>query len=198
MPFVGRSSRTRKSRDGGAGAWFEGGVYALKGGSTNEFWRYDATAGTWAEFDQLPPMAASGKVRKVYAGGNMVSVDGTLFALKGNKTNELWRYALGSANAPQPSREGVMTTQTTLGNGRLTIGPSPLVGGLVHLNVGRTSALSATVRLYDATGRSVAVWKPLLQNGAADLDVRHLAAGVYLVRVETEGLSATQKLVIER
>jgi hypothetical protein len=128
----------------------------------------------------------------------MVNVDGTLFALKGNKTDELWRYALGSVNASQPAREGVMTAQTTPGNGRLTIGPSPLAGGLLHLDVGRTSALSATVRLYDASGRAVAVWNALLQNGAADLDVRHLAAGVYLVRVETDDLSATQKLVIER
>jgi hypothetical protein len=198
MPFVGRAGRTRKSRDGGSGAWFEGGIYALKGGSTSESWRYDATANTWTEFDSLPPMGSSGKVRKVYAGGSMVNVDGTLFALKGNKTNELWRYALASLNAPQPSREGVMTAQTTLGSGRLTIGPSPLVGGLVHLNVGRTYVQWATVRLYNASGRSVAVWKPLLQNGAADLDVRHLAAGVYLVRIETDGCSVTQKLVIER
>jgi len=198
MPFVGRSGRSRKSRDGGSGAFFEGGVYALKGGSTSEFWRYDATAKTWTEFDSLPPMASSGKVRKVYAGGSMVNVDGTLFALKGNKTNELWRYALGSADASQPSREGVMAAPTTLGNGRITIGPSPLVGGLIHLDVGRTSSPSATVRLYDASGRAVAVWNPVLQNGAAELDVHHLAAGVYVVRVETAGYSATQKLVVER
>ena len=199
MPFVGRSARTRKSRDGGSGAWFEGGIYALKGGSTSEFWRYDATANTWTEFDELPPMASSGKLRKVYAGGSMVNVDGTLFALKGNKTNELWRYALGYASSQQPSREGIMTAQAALGRGQLTIGPSPLVDGLIRLNAGTTSpSQSATVRLYDAVGRPVGIWRPVLQNGAADLDVRHLAAGVYLVRVETDGYSATQKLVIER
>jgi hypothetical protein len=198
LPFFGKSGRNRKSRDGGSGAFFDGGVYALKGGSTSEFWRYDATAGTWTEGDELPPMAGNGKVRKVYAGGGMVSVDGTLFALKGNKTNELWRYALGSSSAPEPSRDGVVAAEMTLGDGRLTIGPSPLVGGFVHLDVGRTSSRSATVRLYDASGRSVAVWKPILQNGAADMDVRHLAAGVYLVRVETDAYSATQKLVVER
>jgi len=198
MPFVGRTGRSRKSRHGGAAAWFEGSIYALKGGNTTEFWRYDATADAWFEFDPLPRRANSRKRRRVYAGGSLVNVDGTLFALKGNRTSEFWRYALASANAPQPSREGVMTEQTTPANGRLKIGPSPLVGGIVHLNVGRTVSQTATVRLYDASGRSVAVWKPVLQNGAADLNARHLAAGVYLVRVETDGYSATQKLVVER
>jgi hypothetical protein len=92
-----------------------------------------------------------------------------------------------------------MTAQAALGRGQLTIGPSPLVDGLIRLNAGTTSpSQSATVRLYDAVGRPVGIWRPVLQNGAADLDVRHLAAGVYLVRVETDGYSATQKLVIER
>ena len=198
MPFVGRAGRGRKSRNGGAGAWFEGSIYALKGGNTTEFWRYDATADAWLESDSLPRRASSGKSRKVYAGGSMVSVDGTLFALKGNRTSEFWRYALASADAPQPSREGVMAEPTAIGEWRVTVGPNPLAGGLIHLNVGRTVSQTATVRLYDASGRSVAVWHPLLQNGAADLDARHLAAGVYLVRVETNGHSATQKLVIER
>jgi len=198
MPFVGRSYRSRKSRDGGSGAWFEGSIYALKGGNTTECWTYEAGANTWTEFDGLPQMARTGKTRKVYVGASIVNVDGTLFALKGNKTNELWRYALGYASAPQPSREGVQSAATPLGDGRITIGPSPLAGGVVHLNVGRTSSQRATVRLYDASGRSVAVWKPVLSNGTADLDVGRLAAGVYLVRVEAEGLSATQKLVVER
>ncbi len=198
MPFVGRSGRSRKSRSGGGAAWFEGSIYAIKGGNTTEFWRYDAAADAWFEFDSLPRRAASGKTRKVYAGGSMVSVDGTLYALKGNRTDELWRYALAPANAPQPAHEGVLAEQTAIGQWRMAIGPNPLAGGLVHLNLGRTVSQQATVRLYDASGRSVATWHPLLQNGAADLNARHLAAGVYLVRVETDGYSATQKLVIER
>jgi hypothetical protein len=198
MPFIGRDASSRKSGGGGCGAWFEDGLYALKGGSTSEFWRYDATADTWTEFNQLPPLGSYGRVRKTSAGGSMVSVDGTLFALKGNQTYEFWRYSLVSLKALQILREGVMAAQTTLGSGRLTIGPSPLVGGRIHLDVGKASSRSATVRLYDASGRSVAVWKPVLHNGAADLDVRHLTAGVYVVRVETNGYYATQKLVVER
>jgi hypothetical protein len=198
MPFVGRDASSRKSGGGGSGAWFEDGVYALKGGSTSEFWRYDATGDTWTEFNQLPPLGSYGRARKISAGGSMVSVDGTLFALKGNQTREFWRYSLASLKALQILREGVMAVQTPLGSGRLTIGPSPLVGGLVHLEVGKVSSRSATVRLYDASGRTVAVWNALLQNGTADLDVRHLTAGVYVVRVETDGCYATQKLVVER
>lgn len=198
MPYVGLSGRRRKSRSGSAAAWFAGSIYALKGGNTTEFWRYDAAANAWSEFDPVPQLGASGRSRRVYAGGSMVSVDGTLYALKGNRTGELWRYALGSASAPKPAPEGVMAEQAAIGEWRMAIGPNPLTGGLVHLDLGRTVSQPATVRLYDASGRSVATWRPLLQNGTADLDARHLAAGVYLVRVETAGYSATQKLVIER
>jgi hypothetical protein len=198
MPFVGRSARSRKSRDGGCGAWFEGSIYALKGGNTTECWTYDAAANTWTEFDELPRMGSTGRTRKVYAGASIVCVDGELFALKGNKTNELWRYALADESAPPTSREGVTAAATTSGDGRITLGPNPLAGDVIRLNVGRTSTERATVRLYDASGRSVALWKPALHDGAAQLDLRHLAAGVYLVRVEVAGLSATQKLVIEK
>jgi hypothetical protein len=197
MPFVGKSGRYRKSRDGGSGAWFEGDIYALKGGNTTEFWRYDAATNAWLELDELPQIAASGRTRRVYAGGSIVSADGTLFALRGNRTNELWRYALGSTDAPQPSRDGVTAAQILLGDGQLTIGPSPLVGGVIHINAGRT-AQSATVRLFDALGRQVAVRNLTFRNGGADFDVHHMAAGIYLVRVESAGRSATQKLVIER
>jgi hypothetical protein len=197
MPFVGRSARTRKSRDGGSGAWFEGGIYALKGGSTSECWRYDATANAWTEFDSLPPMGKSGKVRKVYAGGCMVSVDGTLFALKGNKTNELWRYALGSANASQPSREGVMAAQTALGDWQFAISPNPLASGFAVLRYSLPKGRSATVEVLNASGRLVHSSFGI-QNSSFRLDLRSMPAGVYLVRVETDGYSATQKLVVER
>jgi hypothetical protein len=197
MPFVGKSSRSRKSRDGGAGAFFEGGVYALKGGSTSEFWRYDATVGIWMEYDSLPPMASSGKVRKVHAGGSMVSVDGTLFALKGNRTNELWRYGLAFATAPQqPSREGVMAAQTTVRDRQLAISPNPLASGFAMLRCSLPKAGSATLEVFNASGRLVHSSFGI-RNSEFRLDLRSMPAGVYLVKVTTEGFSTTQKLVVE-
>jgi hypothetical protein len=199
MPFVGRTGRNKKSKDGGSGAWVGGCIYALKGGNTTEFWRYNAAANSWLELDTMPSYGSSGKLRRVNAGGFIASAAGTLYALKGNKTREVWRFAPGFVVAPEPAREGVMAEQSAIGDWRLAISPNPLASGFAHLTVGGTSlSRLALVRLYDAAGRCIGVWKPLLRNGAADLDMRHLAAGVYLVKAEADGFSASQKLVVQK
>jgi hypothetical protein len=195
MPFVGRSSRSRKSRGGGAAAWFEGGIYALKGGSTSEFWRYAATADTWAEFDELPPLGSSGN-RKVSTGGCIVSVDDTLFALKGDNTNEFWRYALVSLKVPQPSREGIMAERVAIGEWRMVISPNPLASGFAAVRCNLPKGGSATLEVFNASGRLVQ--SPIaIRNSPFQMDFRSMPAGVYLVKVTTEGFSTTQKLVVE-
>jgi hypothetical protein len=208
MPFVGRAGRSRKSRDGGSGAWFEGTIYALKGGSTTECWCYNATADAWTEFDSLPPLGKSGKIRKVYAGAGMVNVDGTLFALKGNKTNELWRYALGYATVSQPSREGVMSAQVLdvlPSPFDVNLSPNPASSPFVTLSLSRSSTQSLapstprslSVSVFNASGRLVQ--PPIaIRQSPFRLDLRSMPAGVYLVRVGTGDLAVTQKLVIER
>jgi hypothetical protein len=195
MPFVGRDAYSRQVRGGGTGAWFGGGIYALKGGSTSEFWRYDPTADTWTEFNQLPPIGSSGN-RKVSTGGCMVSVNGTLFALKGNETNELWRYTLASLCAQQNSREGVTAAQTTLGDWQLAISPNPLASGFAVLRYSLPKFGSATIKVFNASGRLVRSSFGI-RNSEFRLDLRSMPAGVYLVKVTTEGFSTTQKLVVE-
>jgi outer membrane protein assembly factor BamB len=182
-------------RGGGTGAWFEGGIYALKGGSTGEFWRYDATADTWTEFNQLPPIGSSGN-RKVSTGGCMVSVNGTLFALKGNETNELWRYTLASLCAQQNSREGVTAERVVIGEWRMAISPNPMASGFAVLRYSLPKAGPATIKVFNASGRLVRSSFGI-RNSEFRLDLRSMPAGVYLVKVTTEGFSTTQKLVVE-
>jgi hypothetical protein len=52
--------------------------------------------------------------------------------------------------------------------------------------------------VYDVTGRSVLSWSIVAtRTGALSLDVRHLSAGVYLVRLDADEYTATRKLVIQ-
>ncbi|HTW90292.1 MAG TPA: T9SS type A sorting domain-containing protein, partial [bacterium] len=60
------------------------------------------------------------------------------------------------------------------------------------------SAGLVTLSVFDVTGRTVVAQTMAAgRTGTANLDLRKLDAGVYLVKVATEGYSATQKLVVE-
>lgn len=57
----------------------------------------------------------------------------------------------------------------------------------------------ATLNVFDVTGRAVLDQTLAAgRTGTADLDLRKLEAGVYLVKVTAEGFSTMQKLVVER
>jgi hypothetical protein len=64
-------------------------IYALQGG-TRVFMRYDAIANTWDNIGitDLPGTTAN----VVGAGGALAYLNGYVYALIGNKTNQLWRY----------------------------------------------------------------------------------------------------------
>jgi hypothetical protein len=53
--------------------------------------------------------------------------------------------------------------------------------------------------VFDVTGRTV-MQKTLnlARSGVATLDLRHLSAGVYLVKFLAEDFAGTQKLVVQR
>jgi len=93
MPIAG-SAGSKKSKDGGCGAYLSGCVYALKGGNTQELWKYSVATNSWAEKETIPKGALK---KKVKAGGDIVTGGQKLFALKGNKSNEFWRYLPTSA-----------------------------------------------------------------------------------------------------
>ncbi|MBM3314504.1 hypothetical protein FJY71_01495, partial [candidate division WOR-3 bacterium] len=58
MPLVGMMGRSKKSKDGGSAAVDSApdgtGIYALKGGNTQEFWQYSCLANAWTELDTMP------------------------------------------------------------------------------------------------------------------------------------------------
>ncbi len=205
MPTLNSVGKKKKSKDGGAGALHAGFIYALKGGNTQEFWKYDVGADSWTEVETIPVGTAK---KKVKGGGDIVALTGystpALYAFKGNKTNELWLYTPAArvvqAQAPRVTQTQVQAqNRFELGNRRLAVLPNPLTQGHAVLHYSLPRASQATVSIYDATGRAVFVRNlGLTRTGSTALDLRGLGAGVYLARLESGSFAVTHKLVVEQ
>jgi hypothetical protein len=213
MPFVSPvTGQTKKSKDGGSGTYYAQWLFALKGGNTQQFWRYDPDGDTWHELDTFPSWSdVTQRRKKVKGGGDITSRgDGALYALKGNKTRELWRFLYGTTDeaTPRLRRDGVAAGSRRLSTYcRLTITPNPLTSGfaVLHWNPRILDASpSGALRIFDAAGRCV-LTRALHRGQTSDalspmsvtLDLRGLSSGVYLVRVTDGRRSATCKLVVE-
>jgi len=92
MPIPGSGGR-KKSKDGGCGVWAGDMILALKGGNTQESWAYYPVGNVWDERDTVPKVGSTLEKKKVKAGADIVNAGGTIYAMKGNKSREIWRYA---------------------------------------------------------------------------------------------------------
>ncbi len=86
-------AKSRGVKDGAALAFAgDSFVFALKGNSTVEFYRYNVRARVWADVESMP-IGASRK--RVKAGGCLAPDEaGRVYALKGNNTLEFFRYTV--------------------------------------------------------------------------------------------------------
>jgi len=134
MPFVGRTGRHKRSKDGGCGAWMEGAIYALKGGNTQEFWKYCPDGDSWCELETIPQRASySSQGRKARAGADIGAMPGFgLYALKGNRTLEFWRYVPGGEALPPGEDNSPPPGENEL---RIADGPCCASPSFSHLGV---------------------------------------------------------------
>ncbi len=76
---------------GGSLAWDSGHfIYALRGQSKAEFYRYDLQTDTWEALESAPD--------NVHEGGALVWLSGSLYATRGSRTRDFWRYASVTAS----------------------------------------------------------------------------------------------------
>ncbi|MGQ9708727.1 MAG: kelch repeat-containing protein, partial [bacterium] len=134
MPFASmQTGKNKKSKDGGDGAYYQGFIYALKGGNTCEFYRYSIALSAWTELAPMPEFGSTGKKKRVKQGGALAAFGDAwmFFAFKGGKTNEFWRYVDSAPGllAYQPKRSGVMGAGLAVSRFGFNIAPNPVVKG---------------------------------------------------------------------
>jgi hypothetical protein len=204
MPiFNERTGRSKTARDGSAAAWYDGAVFALKGGNTQEFWKYTVSRDSWAELETIPMYGSSQRPVRVKDGGDIAAFgEGVFLAMKGNKTTEVWRYVLSTEIiAPQPNRSGVMAAQSATADCRLTIAPNPVTSdfAVLHWSTGPLGhSTTAVARIIDVSGREVARWSLPGRSGQMRLDLGALSPGVYFVKLPTDENAVTRKLILNR
>ncbi|MEJ5391462.1 MAG: T9SS type A sorting domain-containing protein [candidate division WOR-3 bacterium] len=195
-----KTGKNKKSKDGSDAVFYNGFIYALKGGNTCEWWQCDVAGGTyaWTELDPMPEVGMSGRKKRVKAGGAVASTDNGLFyAFKGGKTQEFWCYYEPTVFAAKPERSGVMAQQVSSGRFNFSVTPNPVVKGFGILSYSVPQAAPARVTVFDVTGRTVSTFNFVASGtGTHSLDLRNLASGIYLVKFESAGASASQKLIV--
>ena len=200
MPFIGMMGRKKKSKDGGSGALWDEYIYAIKGGNTQELWRYDIVADSWKERDTVPAFGSTGRKKRVKYGADLVHYGGgAFFTLKGNKTIEFWRYVeYPDVYSSRPSRSGVAGYVTSRSDLSFDVMPNPLAGNAATVRYSLPKAGPVSISIFDVAGRSVSSRTLLAsRTGAVSLDLRSLSAGIYLVRLDGSGFEATRKLVVQ-
>jgi hypothetical protein len=197
MPLAsGQTGKSKKSKDGADAVCLDGTIWALKGGNTQDFFAYDVAGQTWVEKETIPAFGSTGKKKRIKAGGSMATDGMGLYALKGNKTLEFWRYGFPEAAAGGRTAMPVVQSGRSVSVSRLHVGPNP-VTDLLQVSYALPHAGPATLVVADVTGRVVASRAfAASRGGSFRLDVRGLSRGVYLVQLAAEESSTTAKVVV--
>jgi hypothetical protein len=199
LPFIGTSGKKKKVKEGGSIAYHNRIVYALKGGNTNEFWGYQCDSNRWL---QRPDMPAGGG-KRVKGGGALTYAASrhALYALRGNNTLEFWKYGLSCIPSDGPlAGNGAMSDLSfRIPHSALRITPNPFTNATT-INYSLPIAGNISLKLYDVTGTLVSTLASGYRAAGTSSFIVHrssLSSGIYLLKLETETSTITQKLIIE-
>jgi len=204
MPFFPPQGpyKAKRSKEGSSGVWSDGALWSLKAGNTGQFFRFNPESRGWTAYEPMPGLGSSRTAVSVGQGSDMVGcvTARALYALKGNKTLEFWRYVMPPVESlhgrPQPVAGQVQSERGRV-QASVTVGPNPVATGFTTV---RFAGMQDTksVSVYDAQGRLVLqrVLAAGQDMGSVRLDLRRLSAGTYSLRVAGEGQVRTTRLVI--
>lgn len=152
LPLAGPTGKKKKVKEGGSLAWFDGKLYAVKGGSKNEFWCYDPAGDAWTYLSEVP------STKGIKCGTSLAAAGDGIYCVPGKNTNEFYFQVIEAGDQAGP-------------------GPSGGVSAGVLARPGqRVGVTAGPVIVYDAAGRSVFSGRT---DGSL---VLNLAPGLYIAR----------------
>jgi len=178
-------------------------IYAFKGGSTLEFWRYNINRNSWIELDTLPRVFRRNK--RVYNGGASTYLNRMVFAMKGNSTYEFWRYTPGISDVMSAKSfyTNIPTGLAISGNNipitQVKITTNPInENSKIKFTLYKNTKIKLS--LYNNVGQLVStLLDQELVGGAYSLpfNVKTLSAGIYHLRCLVDNEIQTIKVVIK-
>lgn len=191
-------------KDGGALAFLDNTVYAIKGGGCPELWSYQITngEGVWIPLDTIPRLNSKSVPK---TGAALVAGIGSINLLKGNNTVEFWSYLPLSSKGVIVNNQAV-TTENILSEpvsllkiNKLKLAPNPCN---TFVNIVYSTAHQATVslKLYDVSGKLVnTILNRCTSSGEQRIRffVNDLSVGVYFVNFDNGQETRITKLIVQ-
>lgn len=177
-------------------------LYAFKGGNTREFWTYLIGQNQWTYMNEDMPLAPSGK--KINSGGALTVYEGNLYAFKGNKRTDFYKYIPRITymdRIQSNSNEAIMTAQTSIKiqDVKITVKPNIIKDvARIHYQVNDLQPLR--IKIYNTNGMLVRNEQKTLsgKNGIFSIDISEIGAGVYFLQIETGNNKFLEKIVVQK
>ena len=197
------SPKKKKVKDGGAMTNDGEEIYVIKGGGTQDLWRYTpGDPGIWTALDTIPRL---NKKSVPKSGAALTYGNGKLYLLKGNNTPELWQYTPPfTCYMPRINNHNYNVIQTLAIQSKnikttMYVTPNPCTKlAAIHYSV--PIAGKVTLKLYNSSGRLV---ETLINNCVntgvytVRLPAARFAKGVYFLKYQTTTHQEDIKLIIQ-
>jgi len=201
ISMIARPKKT-KVKDGGAMTNDGNDIYAVKGGGTQEFWKYTPGEpyGTWTALDTIPKLHKKSVIK---TGAALSYLSGIIYILKGNNTLELWEYMIPEKSFGlqlNPSiTTSVMLNSNSIVTSAVDIIPNPFTKSATIRYTVPVSG-KVIIKLYDATGKLVETFHDNYLNAGSystNLSSKNLTKGVYFLRYNDTRSEKQMKLIVE-
>jgi len=177
----------KKVKEGGCIENLGGTFYAVKGGSTTQFWSYLPATDAWTYVGEV---GDGGATKGIKCGKSLATGKTGVFAIIGNNTPGFWYYSpvfnMGHGSDPAAMTGAVAPRATHM---RLTPNPARAGAGVA---CALPEAQVATFEVRNTLGQVVAT--ATSQDGR--FLIQDLVPGVYTLSVEAPGFQEQEKLVV--